>query len=346
VATKPDEEIKPNKGNMKWTNEIVRGMKTPYTIVFEIMPTGTTGWTSNIFHKGGDDHERAPAVFFKSNSTALRILALPNGEGCDTDELQLNVWTKVTIIHNGNELKVFFGEDLVRQMGKEVPAHENNGGFYMSNPWDEPAKCTLKNFKIFFVDWEPGKPPPLKMPETGCLSMCPAGCAGCATCNCGAMCGSCSGLCSCCPGMPSLPSINLPSLKLPDFFCKPIPEEKACAKGNAVYTNDELKGMGTPFTWKFKVKFTGTRYCTTSLMHKAAEQRDRPAIKVPSGSYKLSVYCFKDYDQCVTTDSLSYQVWNDVCIIHDGTQCMVFVDNIMVRQARDPPPEANNGPCT
>jgi hypothetical protein len=144
--------------------------------------------------------------------------------------------------------------------------------------------------------------------------------------------------------MPSLPSINLPSIKLPDFFCKPIPEEKACAKGNAVYTNDELKGMGTPFTWKFKVKFTGTRYCTTSLMHKAAEQRDRPAIKVPSGSYKLSVYCFKDYDQCVTTDSLSYQVWNDVCIIHDGTQCMVFVDNVMVRQARDPPPEANNGP--
>lgn len=143
-------------------NKIIRGGDLPftgaYTYMFWVRPRQIVGNWGNILHKGQENVNRNPAVWFYPGSLRLHIrsgtAAQPNWEnggnaGCDPEAvLPLNQWTHVCFVHDSWGLKVYYNGNNVcaQQIGGP---RANSGPLYLSDPWHDVAQAELADLRYY-----------------------------------------------------------------------------------------------------------------------------------------------------------------------------------------------------
>lgn len=134
---------------------LVQGADIPfngaYTYMFWIKPFGTTGPWSNIIHKGQENGNRNPAVWFYPGGLRLHIRSGVLGNtnhGCDPEEqLGLNAWTHVAFTHNNWGIRVYINgaERCSAAIGSPV---SNTGPLYVADPWHEAARADIADLRM------------------------------------------------------------------------------------------------------------------------------------------------------------------------------------------------------
>lgn len=144
---------------------------------FWVRPDGLQGSWANIIHKGAQNIERNPAVWFYPGSLRLHIRSGTGtswhtgaNTGADpTDVLVSGKWTHVAFSHtNGalrvclliqlNGLLILFTNNCFEQVYLDgvqksyahlrAPNH-NNGALWGSDPWHHAGKCHISDMRIY-----------------------------------------------------------------------------------------------------------------------------------------------------------------------------------------------------
>lgn len=127
-----------------------------YTYMFWVRPLAAVGGWSNILHKGKENVNRNPAIWFYPGSTRLHIRSGVNDKptwenggnaGCDPSEnLPLNQWTHVAVTHEDGALKVYYngGESCAAKLAAPV---ENDGDLYAADPWHDAANAEVADLR-------------------------------------------------------------------------------------------------------------------------------------------------------------------------------------------------------
>eukprot|EP00455_Lapot_gusevi_P010920 TRINITY_DN14_c0_g1_i4.p2 TRINITY_DN14_c0_g1~~TRINITY_DN14_c0_g1_i4.p2 ORF type:complete len:636 (-),score=286.95 TRINITY_DN14_c0_g1_i4:95-1939(-) len=120
-----------------------------YSYAFWIRPLGTQNEWSNVFHKGGADVERSPAVWLYPGSTKIHIRSSVQNNwnaGCDpNDPLPLNQWTHVGFVHINSGLSVYVNGKLACTDTSGAPL-KNSGNLNIAGPFHIPANAEIATF--------------------------------------------------------------------------------------------------------------------------------------------------------------------------------------------------------
>ena len=150
-------------------NILPRGWK----ISFDIKPTGVTRRWSNILHATvGDNYggygDRIPGIWFNSKSTELRVCASlnenPNQCFPTSTPLPLNKYSTIVVQQTQNagnrkfyNFEVFVNGKLEIYLLNKKPRIFNNVKYYLSDPWYESAKGSVKNYKLKKLEEKEGE---------------------------------------------------------------------------------------------------------------------------------------------------------------------------------------------
>jgi len=125
-----------------------------YTVNFWINPRSTNGNWTNILHKGNTNLERTFAVWFQPGNSRIHhrvSTASTWNDGHDTDAaLDLNAWTMVTLVKQGNKLKTYLNGvlDIDSTLGSSSVG--NTGTLYIGDdPWHEGIDGLMDELMIF-----------------------------------------------------------------------------------------------------------------------------------------------------------------------------------------------------
>ena len=135
-----------------------------WKISFEIYPVATViGW-SNVMHAtiGGDfgkHGDRTPGIWFDSRSTKLMVATTindnPNAIHATNTKLSLNKYSTIVVQQTQNQQNPKYYDFQVFVNGKreinvinKKPQVFHDVKYYASDPWYEPAKANVKNYKL------------------------------------------------------------------------------------------------------------------------------------------------------------------------------------------------------
>lgn len=129
-----------------------------YSYMFWVKPLSIKGNWANLFHKGQDNVNRNPAIWFYPGSTQLHVRTGVNpwpdwgnggNHGCDPSfNLPLNVWTHITLVHNGQGIKVYINAFIGCQSDCNGPV-ANIGPLVSVDPWHDLPDAFMADFRYF-----------------------------------------------------------------------------------------------------------------------------------------------------------------------------------------------------
>ena len=134
--------------------------KADYRLTFDIVPTAIEeGWGSIVHFTTISNccefGSRSPAIWFYPGTTKMHVRigdSTDGNWGLDTDALNLNALTKVTLECNGKSVKLTVGATVY---SATQPTHRFAGNLivYAGDPWHAPAKAVISNldYKILPV---------------------------------------------------------------------------------------------------------------------------------------------------------------------------------------------------
>jgi len=161
-----EEEERASLRSPQWRisyNQILRGssdipFRNAYTYMFWVRPVSVYGDWRNIMHKGQDNVNRNPAIWFYPGQLRLHVRSgtaqnpdWGNGgnNGCDPErQLPLSQWTHFALIHDGTGMRVYLNGQLSCQANIGGPV-ENSGPLYISDPWHSAAVADLADFRYY-----------------------------------------------------------------------------------------------------------------------------------------------------------------------------------------------------
>lgn len=129
-----------------------------YSYMFWVRPLSVRGGWANLFHKGQDNVNRNPAIWFYPGSTQLHVRTGTNpwpdwgnggNHGCDPGyQLPMNQWTHVTLIHDGTGIKVYLNAFIACQSDCNGPV-ANRGPLIGVDPWHDVPDAFMADFRYF-----------------------------------------------------------------------------------------------------------------------------------------------------------------------------------------------------
>ena len=133
-----------------------------WKVSFKLNPLGVEkGWSSVLHATIGKNHgrhgDRTPGVWFLSGTTRMHICSTVNGNAnyCyNTAVLPLNIQSTVSVQqiqspkNHQYYFQIYINGKKVHEILNESPQIFNNVKYYASNPWYNPAKAVLTDFKM------------------------------------------------------------------------------------------------------------------------------------------------------------------------------------------------------
>jgi len=123
-----------------------------YSFALWLKPLARVDGWANIFHKGDQDMNRNPAMWFWPDSTRLHIRSGTRSgwdDGLDPkQDLPLDEWTHVAVIHHHGRLEVFYNGKSVAKDWRFQPT-QNNGQMRLSDQWYPAASCVVSDFRYW-----------------------------------------------------------------------------------------------------------------------------------------------------------------------------------------------------
>jgi hypothetical protein len=122
-----------------------------YTVAFWIKITSTSPAFRSVLHKGSVDAERSPAIFVAPNGTALNVVsgtASDPNEGLFTNDLGLNTWVHVALVHTSTSRVLYLNGSPVSSVTTTAPVG-NSGPLYASDPYYPAAGAVLDDLYVY-----------------------------------------------------------------------------------------------------------------------------------------------------------------------------------------------------
>jgi len=123
-----------------------------YTYTFWIMPTGKIGNWGSIMHKGANNGQRNPAIWFYPGQTRLHCRSGVSGSwnmGADPpDQLRIGSWTFVALTHKAGYLAVYLNGRLRAAVRTGGPLM-NNGPMWGGDPWHGQPRCKVADMRMY-----------------------------------------------------------------------------------------------------------------------------------------------------------------------------------------------------
>ena len=126
-----------------------------YTVNFWVNNRDTNSNFNNILHKGSVDSERTFSTWFIPGDTIITqqvsTTSSANNVSLRTNVgINLNTWTMVTLVKEGNQLKTFLNGSLNEQTTLSEPTISNSGTLHIGNdPWHDGINGLLDELLIY-----------------------------------------------------------------------------------------------------------------------------------------------------------------------------------------------------
>jgi Concanavalin A-like lectin/glucanases superfamily len=121
-----------------------------YSLMFWIYPFGTASSWTNILHRGNENTERSPAIFFHPGTLQLRVRSGDrtdlNAGGDAPKPLALNTWSHVTVQHQSGSLRLLVDGQVSGEWKLKEPL-QLDAPLYAGSPWYPAAQAYLADVK-------------------------------------------------------------------------------------------------------------------------------------------------------------------------------------------------------
>lgn len=147
------EKRRPQRNSMVFSNSQL-AQSTTWTWMFWVKPEGTRGGWSNIMHKGRQDGNRGPAIWFYPGNLRLHLRSSTednwNSGEDPAEQLPMQQWTHVTLSHRFGDLKVYYNGQIRARNGGGIRSPVwNDGDVWFSNPWYDNALCEVSDMRYY-----------------------------------------------------------------------------------------------------------------------------------------------------------------------------------------------------
>lgn len=129
-----------------------------YSYMFWVKPLSVRGGWSNLFHKGQDNVNRNPAIWFYPGTTQLHVRSGTNpwpdwenggNNGCDiTNALPMSQWTHVALVHDGTGITVYVNGFVGCRNECNGPV-ANRGALIGVDPWHDVPDAFMADLRHF-----------------------------------------------------------------------------------------------------------------------------------------------------------------------------------------------------